>query len=386
MNDFTFQNPTTLVFGKTSTDQLPQMIEKFTEGKNILLTYGGGSIKKSGLYDRVIKLLDGYNIYELAGIEPNPRLSTVKKGVQIVKENKIDFILAVGGGSVIDGTKLIAAASTTDVDPWDIVTRKASVERAIPFGTILTISATGSEMNSGSVITNWETNEKLGWGSPHVYPKFSLLNPELLFTLPQNQTANGIIDSMSHLLEQYFNEATNTEIGDAMISGVMKAIMKAGPIAMEQPENYEARETTMLGATVALNGYLRLGYVGDWATHNLEHAVSAVYDIPHGVGLAIIFPEWMRYVSKKKPERFVKFAEDVFGIDDDTSDEDKINDAIDAISDFWSSLGAPTKLSQVGVKEEDLEVFTDKTLIYGPFGNFYKLEKEDVMAIYKAAL
>ncbi|WP_414055959.1 iron-containing alcohol dehydrogenase [Macrococcus equi] len=386
MNDFTFQNPTTLVFGKTSTDQLPQMIEKFTEGKNILLTYGGGSIKKSGLYDRVIKLLDGYNIYELAGIEPNPRLSTVKKGVQIVKENKIDFILAVGGGSVIDGTKLIAAASTTDVDPWDIVTRKASVERAIPFGTILTISATGSEMNSGSVITNWETNEKLGWGSPHVYPKFSLLNPELLFTLPQNQTANGIIDSMSHLLEQYFNEATNTEIGDAMISGVMKAIMKAGPIAMEQPENYEARETTMLGATVALNGYLRLGYVGDWATHNLEHAVSAVYDIPHGVGLAIIFPEWMRYVSKKKPERFVKFAEDVFGIDDDTSNEDKINDAIDAISDFWSSLGAPTKLSQVGVKEEDLEVFADKTLIYGPFGNFYKLEKDDIMAIYKAAL
>ncbi|WP_414047828.1 iron-containing alcohol dehydrogenase [Macrococcus equi] len=386
MNDFTFQNPTTLVFGKTSTDQLPQMIEKFTEGKNILLTYGGGSIKKSGLYDRVIKLLDGYNIYELAGIEPNPRLSTVKKGVQIVKENKIDFILAVGGGSVIDGTKLIAAVSTTDVDPWDIVTRKASVERAIPFGTILTISATGSEMNSGSVITNWETNEKLGWGSPHVYPKFSLLNPELLFTLPQNQTANGIIDSMSHLLEQYFNEATNTEIGDAMISGVMKAIMKAGPIAMEQPENYEARETTMLGATVALNGYLRLGYVGDWATHNLEHAVSAVYDIPHGVGLAIIFPEWMRYVSKKKPERFVKFAEDVFGIDDDTSNEDKINDAIDAISDFWSSLGAPTKLSQVGVKEEDLEVFADKTLIYGPFGNFYKLEKDDIMAIYKAAL
>ncbi|WP_414044661.1 iron-containing alcohol dehydrogenase [Macrococcus equi] len=386
MNDFTFQNPTTLVFGKTSTDQLPQMIEKFTEGKNILLTYGGGSIKKSDLYDRVIKLLDGYNIYELAGIEPNPRLSTVKKGVQIVKENKIDFILAVGGGSVIDGTKLIAAASTTDVDPWDIVTRKASVERAIPFGTILTISATGSEMNSGSVITNWETNEKLGWGSPHVYPKFSLLNPELLFTLPQNQTANGIIDSMSHLLEQYFNEATNTEIGDAMISGVMKAIMKAGPIAMEQPENYEARETTMLGATVALNGYLRLGYVGDWATHNLEHAVSAVYDIPHGVGLAIIFPEWMRYVSKKKPERFVKFAEDVFGIDDDTSDEDKINDAIDAISDFWSSLGAPTKLSQVGGKEEDLEVFADKTLIYGPFGNFYKLEKDDIMAIYKAAL
>lgn len=386
MNDFTFHNPTTLVFGKSSTDQLPQMIEKFTQGKNILLTYGGGSIKKTGLYDRVIKLLEGYNIVELPGIEPNPRLSTVKKGVQLVKENNIDFILAVGGGSVIDGTKLIAAASTSDVDPWDIVTRKATVENAIPFGTILTISATGSEMNAGSVITNWDTKEKLGWGSPLVAPKFSLLNPELLYTLPRNQTANGIIDSMSHLLEQYFNEATNTEIGDAMISGVMKAIMKAGPVAMEQPENYEARETTMLGATVALNGFMRMGYNGDWATHNLEHAVSAVYDIPHGVGLAILFPEWMRYVSKKSPERFVKFAEDVFAIDDETSDEDKINDAIDAISDFWSSLGAPTKLSQVGVKEEDLEVFADKTLIYGPFGNFYKLQKEDILAIYKAAL
>lgn len=386
MNDFTFQNPTTLVFGKESTDQLPQMIEKFTTGKNILLTYGGGSIKKTGLYDRVIKLLAGYNVFELAGIEPNPRLSTVKKGVQAVKDNNIDFIVAIGGGSVIDGTKLISAASTSDVDPWDIVKRKATVECAVPFGTILTISATGSEMNSGSVITNWETNEKLGWGSPLVFPKFSLLNPELLYTLPKNQTANGIIDSMSHLLEQYFNEASNTEIGDAMISGVMKAIMKAGPVAMEQPENYEARETTMLGATVALNGFMRLGYAGDWATHNLEHAVSAVYDIPHGVGLAIIFPEWMRYVSKKSPERFIKFAEDVFDVDSSLSDEEKINFGIDAISNFWTSLGAPAKLSEVGVKEEDLEVIAEKTLIYGPYGNFYKLQKEDIMSIYQAAL
>ncbi|RXK18730.1 iron-containing alcohol dehydrogenase [Macrococcus sp. DPC7161] len=387
MNDFTFYNPTQLVFGKTSTDQLADKIKQFTNGKKILITYGGGSIKRTGLYDRVMKLLAEFEVFELAGIEPNPRVETVRKGVQIVKENHIDFIVAIGGGSVIDGTKLISAASKLDNDPWDIVTKKAEVKDAVPFGVILTLAATGSEMNAGSVITNWETNEKLGWGSPFVFPKFSLLNPELTYTLPYNQTVNGIVDSMSHLIEQYFNEASNTEIGDAMISGVMKAIMKQAPIVKANPENYEVRETLMLGATVALNGFMRLGYNGDWATHNLEHAVSAVHDIPHGEGLAILFPEWMRYVSQYKPERFVKFAQDVFDVDHTLPEAEQIQYGIDQLQSFWTGIGAPSKLSHYDIKEEELATFADKTFFNGDtFGNFYPLNREAVMAIYKAAL
>lgn len=387
MNDFTFYNPTQLVFGKTSTDQLADKIKQFTNGKKILITYGGGSIKRTGLYDRVMRLLAEFEVFELAGIEPNPRVETVRKGVQIVKENHIDFIVAIGGGSVIDGTKLISAASKLDNDPWDIVTKKAEVKDAVPFGVILTLAATGSEMNAGSVITNWETNEKLGWGSPFVFPKFSLLNPELTYTLPYNQTVNGIVDSMSHLIEQYFNEASNTEIGDAMISGVMKAIMKQAPIVKANPENYEARETLMLGATVALNGFMRLGYNGDWATHNLEHAVSAVHDIPHGEGLAILFPEWMRYVSQYKPERFVKFAQDVFDVDHTLPEAEQIQYGIDQLQSFWTGIGAPSKLSHYDIKEEELATFADKTFFNGDtFGNFYPLNREAVMAIYKAAL
>lgn len=387
MNDFTFYNPTQLVFGKTSTDQLADKIKQFTNGKKILITYGGGSIKRTGLYDRVMKLLADFEVFELAGIEPNPRVETVRKGVQIVKENQIDFIVAIGGGSVIDGTKLISAASKIDNDPWDIVIKKAEVKDAVPFGVILTLAATGSEMNAGSVITNWATNEKLGWGSPFVFPKFSLLNPELTYTLPYNQTVNGIVDSMSHLIEQYFNEASNTEIGDAMISGVMKAIMKQAPIVKAEPENYEARETLMLGATVALNGFMRLGYNGDWATHNLEHAVSAVHDIPHGEGLAILFPEWMRYVSQYKPERFVKFAQDVFNVDHTLPASEQIKSGIDQLQAFWTGIGAPSKLSHYDIKEEELATFADKTFFNGDtFGNFYPLNREAVMAIYKAAL
>ncbi|TDM03770.1 iron-containing alcohol dehydrogenase [Macrococcus carouselicus] len=385
MNSFTFYNPTQLVFGKDSIEKLPQMIAQFTEGKKILMTYGGGSMKKSGLHDRIMNLLTDFEVTEFGGIEPNPRLETVKRAVQVVKENDIDFILAVGGGSVIDGTKLISAASTSDHDPWDIVTRKAIPESAVPFGTILTISATGSEMNAGSVITNWETNEKLGWGSPLVFPKFSLLNPEILYTLPENQTVNGIVDSMSHLLEQYFNEAENSAIGDAMIAGVMKQIMAAGKVALKEPQNYEARETLMLGATVALNGFMRMGYNGDWATHNLEHAVSAVHDIAHGAGLAILFPAWMKYVSEKQPARFAQFAEDVFDADSSLSEEEKIQTGIKGIEDYWTSIGAPSRLSDFNISEEDFETFAEKTLFNGPFGNFCKLDREDVLAIYQLA-
>lgn len=285
------------------------MIKQFTDGKNILLTYGGGRIKKSGLYDKVKTLLEGYKVFDLEGIEPNPRLSTVKRGVELVQSHQIDFILAIGGGSVI---------------------------------------------------TNWETNEKLGWGSPLAFPKFSLLNPELIFTLPVNQTVNGIVDSMSHLLEQYFNEAAHTAVGDAMIAGTMKEIMKAGRVALADPENYEARETLMIGATVALNGFMRLGYNGDWATHNLEHAVSAVHDIAHGAGFAILFPAWMTYVSKKSPERFEKFAEDVFNVDNSLSSGEKIKAGIEGLSSYWTSIGVPSQLSEFDIPAEDIDVFTEK--------------------------
>ncbi|MGQ4667137.1 iron-containing alcohol dehydrogenase [Metabacillus halosaccharovorans] len=387
MENFTYFNPTKLIFGKGQVEQLEAEVPKY--GRNVLLVYGGGSIKRNGLYDQVVEILNKSNLqlFELAGVEPNPRLSTVHRGVEICKEENIDFILAVGGGSVIDCTKAIAAGAKYEGDAWDIVTKKHIPTEALPFGTVLTIAATGSEMNSGSVITNWETKEKYGWGSPLTFPKFSILDPVNTFSVPKDHTVYGIVDMMSHIFEQYFHHTKNTPLQDRFCESTLKTVIEAAPKLIEDLENYELRETILYSGTIALNGQLQMGYRGDWASHNIEHAVSAVYDIPHAGGLAILFPNWMKHNLDVNVSRFVQLAVNVFDVEQTGKDDRTVAlEGIDRLRKFWSSIGAPSRLKDYNINDENIELMADKAMVNGEFGNFTKLNKEDVVAILTASL
>lgn len=387
LENFTFCNPTKLIFGKGQLEHLKKEVPKY--GKNVLLVYGGGSIKRNGLYDKVMALLQdiGANVYELSGVEPNPRISTVRKGAQICREKDIQFLLAVGGGSVIDCTKAIVAAAKYDGDPWDFVTGKVRVKDALPFGTVLTLAATGSEMDNSSVITNWETKEKYGWGSSYVYPKFSILDPENTYTVPRDQTIYGIVDMMSHVFEHYFHLEEHTELQDRMCESILITVMETAPKLLDDLENYENRATILYCGTMALNGMVSMGFEGDWATHNIEHAVSAVYDIPHGGGLAILFPNWMKHNLSVKPERFKQLAVRVFGVDPTgKSDEEAGLEGIQKLREFWNSIGAPSRLADYGIDDSQIELLADKAMAKGEFGRFKKLNRDDVLAIYRASL
>ncbi|MGM0854519.1 MAG: iron-containing alcohol dehydrogenase [Bacillota bacterium] len=387
MNEFTFYNPTKLIFGKGQVEQLKELVPQY--GEKVLVVYGGGSIKRNGLYDQVMSVLKDIDseVFELSGVEPNPRLSTVRRGVEISKENNIEFILAVGGGSVIDCTKAIAAGAKYDGDAWDLVTKKAFAKEALPFGTVLTLAATGSEMNAGSVITNWETNEKYGWGSPVTFPQFSILDPENTFTVPKDHTIYGMVDMMSHVFEQYFNNATNTPLQDRMCESVLTTVIETAPKLINDLENYELRETILYSGTIALNGMLQMGYNGDWASHNIEHAVSAVYDIPHAGGLAILFPNWMKHNLKVNPSRFAQLAERVFNVDPAGKPEEEVAlEGIKKLRGFWTSIGAPSRLADYDIDDSQLDLMADKAMVNGEFGNFNKLNKDDVLAILSASL
>ncbi|ANU12611.1 NADH-dependent alcohol dehydrogenase [Planococcus halocryophilus] len=387
LNAFSFYNPVKLIFGKGQLQAAKEELPKY--GKKVLLVYGGGSIKKNGLYDEVTQMLSeaGLEVFELAGVEPNPRISTAKKGIEICKTEGIDVLLAVGGGSVIDCTKLIACGAKYDGDAWDLVSRKAQPEDALPFGTVLTIAATGSEMNAGSVITNEETQEKYGWGSPLSFPKFSILDPTYTLSVPENHTVYGIVDMMSHIFEQYFNDATSTPVQDRMCEGVLKAVIETAPKLMDDLQSYEHRETIMFAGTMALNKFLEMGYRGDWGSHNIEHAVSAVYDIPHAGGLAILFPQWMRHNVKVNPARFAQMAVRVFDVNPEgKSEEDIAFEGIDRLSAFWTSLGAPTRLDYYDIDDSKIDSMVEKAMVYGEFGNFAKLKGEDVKEILQASL
>jgi alcohol dehydrogenase len=387
MNNFSFHNPVKLIFGKGQLEKLTEELPNY--GKKVLVVYGGGSIKKNGLYDEVMSLLDklGMEVHELAGVEPNPRISTARKGAEICKEQGIDVLLAVGGGSVIDCTKLIACAAKYDGDAWDFVSKKASPKDGLPFGTVLTLAATGSEMNAGSVITNEETEEKYGWGSPFTFPKFSILDPTYTISVPRNQTVYGIVDMMSHIFEQYFNEATNTPVQDEMCEGVLRAIIENGPKLLEDLENYDLRATILIAGTLGLNNFLRLGYQGDWASHEIEHAISAVYDIPHAGGLAIIFPHWMRHNLDINPERFARLAEKVFQVNPDGKTTKEVAlEGIDRLRLFWSSIGAPETLADYGIDHTKISIMAEKATINGNVGNFSNMNREDVEKVLIAAL
>lgn len=382
-----FKNPTKLIFGKGQLDQLKDEVIQY--GKKILLVYGGGSIKKSGLYDQVKQQLNETNIeiVELAGVEPNPRLTTVHKGIEICKEENVEFILAVGGGSVIDCSKAIAAGVKYDGDVWDIITGKAAATAALPLGTVLTLAATGSEMNAGSVITNWETNEKYGWSSLYTYPKFSISDPEFTFTVPKNQTIYGIVDMMSHVLEQYFHHTPNTPLQDRMCEAVLKTVMETAPKLINDLENYELRETILYSGTIALNGTLQMGVQGDWATHNIEHAVSAVYDIPHAGGLAILQPNWMLHVLDENLDKFKQLAIRVFDVNPTGKEDREIAvEGIEKLRVFWTSIGAPERLSDYNIDDSKLDLMADKAMARGEFGHVKVLNKEDVLTILNMSL
>lgn len=389
MDNFIFSNPTKLLFGKGQIDLLPKEVSRY--GKKILLVYGGGSIKRNGIYDQVMEKLAEIDadIFELPGVEPNPRLSTVQKGIEICKREGIDFLLAVGGGSTIDCTKAIAIGAKTDIDVWDIIMKKESASDALPLGTILTLAATGSEMNAGSVITNWEIKEKHGWGSPLVYPKFSILDPTYTFSVPKDQTIYGIVDIMSHVFEHYFHLTSNTPMQDRFCESILQTVIETAPKLLEEPENYEYREVMMLSGTYALNGMVSVGLRGDWATHNLEHAVSAVHDIPHGGGLAILFPNWMKHVlDEENVDRFKQLAIRVFNVDPTgKADKEVALAGIEELRAFWNRIGAPSRLSDYDIGEDSLELMADKAVaVREQYGVFKKLDREDSLAILQASL
>lgn len=391
MNPFQYYNPTMLIFGPGKLSLLAKQAE--TMGEKVLLVYGGGSIKTHGVYERVIQALQksGKQVFELSGVEPNPRVSTARKGIELCRNHQIDWVLAVGGGSVIDCAKAIAVGSTIDADVWDLVRSKVTARSALPLGVVLTLAATGSEMNPYSVITNWETNEKIGWGSPLAIPKFSILDPELTYTLPHDQTVYGVVDIMSHVLEQYFHHQEHTAITDGFCETILRSVIEYAPLLKDDPNNEDSRSTIMHAGTVALNGITSMGTIGDWATHNLEHAVSAIFDIPHGGGLAILFPVWIRYALDRgtAPKKVAQLGINVFGLKStDFKDELELGYAtIIALEKFWRSLGAPATLSDYQITLDDaiLESLADKTLIRGPFGRFQKLDRANIIEIYRRA-
>ena len=353
MNDFTFKIPTDIRFGKDAIECLPEELAEY--GKRVLFVYGGGSIKKTGLYDKVRELLSSFDVFELGGIEPNPKLTSVEKGTKICKEEGIDVILAVGGGSVIDASKHIACSACSSSSPWELMMDRSKIKGALPIAVVLTICATGSEMNSGAVITNEDTKEKLEINSPLLYPRLSICDPTYLFTLPARQTAAGVVDIFSHVLEQYFQPNDGAYITDALSEAVMKTVIKYGKLAIDVPDDYEARSNLMWASTLALNHLLTVGKGGGWSVHAIEHVVSAYYDITHGVGLAVITPKWMKYVlSEDNSKRFAGFARNVWGIGGD--DDMKVaKEGIKKTEQFFRALGMPNSLHEEGIGNDRID-------------------------------
>ncbi|WP_282804166.1 iron-containing alcohol dehydrogenase [Clostridium tetani] len=386
MLNFNYSIPTKIFFGKGQIEILGKEIKKY--GNKVLVVYGGGSIKKNGVYDEVVNIFKDNNInfWELSGVEPNPRITTVRKGIKMCKENDVDFILAVGGGSSIDCSKVIAAGCYYKKDPWDIVLDSSKIENAIPLGTILTLSATGSEMNAGAVITNLETNEKLGTHHPSMAPKFSILDPSYTFTVPKKHTAAGIADIMSHTFENYFSKTKEAYLQNRMAESILKTCIEYGKVAIEEPENYEARANLMWASSLAINGILSYGKETKWSVHPIEHELSAFYDITHGVGLAILTPYWMEYVLDYGTlDNFVEYGVNVWNIDDKQDKYAIANKAIEKTREYFVSLGIPSTLKEVGIEEEKLEEMAKADTRRGAVGGFRPLKEEDVLKIYKLA-
>ena len=355
MRNFDYMTPTRLIFGKGVISKLPEVMSHY--GKKVLLTYGGGSIKKIGLYDKVKELLTDCELFELPGIQPNPKYDpSVLDGVRICKEKGIDVILAVGGGSVLDCSKAIAAGAEYDGDPWDLISYKVEAKSALPIVDIITLAATGSEYDCGGVISRTETNDKIGYIDPHLYPAVSFLDPTYTFTVSKKQTAAGCADAMNHIMEQYFCE-DSTLLNDGFMEAGLKSLMINAEKCIKDPEDYTARAEMMLDCTYGCNSIYSLGNSpSGWPCHGMEHALSAYYDITHGEGLAIITPRWMKHIlSEKTVNRFVKYGVNVFGIDSSLDEFEIANRAIDATYRFFESIGIPMHLREVGIDESRID-------------------------------
>ena len=387
MQNFDYQTPTRLIFGEGVISNLPEVMKPL--GKKILMTYGSGSIKKIGLYDKVKELLAGFEIYELSDIQPNPKYDpSVLDGVRICKENGIEAILAVGGGSVLDCSKAIAAGAKYDGDPWNLISYKVMAKDALPIVDILTLAATGSEYDCGGVISRTETNDKIGYMDPHLFPVCSILDPTYTFTVSKKQTAAGCADAMNHVMEQYFAEDT-TLLNDGFCEAELKSLMENTKIALDNPEDYRARAELMLCCTYGCNGILSLGNSpSGWPCHGMEHALSAYYDITHGEGLAILTPRWMKHIlSDRTVDRFVKYGVNVFGIDKSLDKYEIADKAIEETYKFFESIGIPMHLKEVGIDESRIEEMAHHIAVNEGLENAYApLTEKDIVEILTASL
>ncbi|HVI39408.1 MAG TPA: iron-containing alcohol dehydrogenase [Anaerovoracaceae bacterium] len=391
MINFDYENRTRIVFGKDKHKIIGELIKPYAD--KVLFHYGGESIKKSGLYDEVIKSLKeaGVEAVELGGVKPNPRLSMVYEGIRLCRENKISFILAVGGGSVIDSAKAIALGVPYDGDVWDYFLTKKQPEKVLNVATILTLPATGSESSDSIVITNEKNLIKMGFSSDRNRPLFSIMNPELFFTLPKNQIANGVCDMMSHIFERYFTTTIQADVTDGLCESTLKAIMKNAKVLNEDSRNYDAWAEVSFAGTIAHNGLLGLGRSQEWACHKIEHELSALYDIAHGAGLAVIIPSWMRYAYKENINMFVQYAVNVMGVEASFRDPEAIiKEGINRLENFFVSLGLPVTLTELGIDESNFELMAKKATWFNegkeiPFGGSKKLFWKDVMEIYRLA-
>lgn len=391
MLNFDLHLPTRIIFGRDTQKQIGVLLKP--HAKKVLLHYGGSSIKKSGLYDEVIASLKESNLefVELGGVVPNPRLSLVHEGIALCKKEKVDLILAVGGGSVIDSAKAIAIGFYYNGDVWEVYENRKAITAALPVATILTIPAAGSEASNSTVITNEEKQMKLGYGSNLVRPLLSIMNPEMFFTLPKNQVANGVADMMSHIFERYFTNTLQTDLTDGLCETTLKTIMKNALLVASDPKNYDAWCQVGFAGTIAHNDLLGLGRSQDWACHGMEHELSAIYDVAHGAGLAVLTPAWMEYVYKTNINMFVQFAVNIMGVESSFREPDAIvKEGISRLREFFMKMGLPSTLAELGINQEKLELMAKKATgkEYGDehsIGGLQKLNWSDVLEIYTLA-
>lgn len=384
MENFDFFNPVKILFGKGKIAELGNHIPK---GAKILMTYGGGSIKKNGVYDQVMEALKDYNITEFGGIEPNPHFETLMKAVEIVRNEGIDFLLPVGGGSVLDGTKFIAAATYYEgEDEWDILAKRAEITKAVDLGAVLTLAATGSEMNSGGVITKAATKEKLAFGNPLLFPKFSVLDPETTFSLPMRQVTNGIVDAYVHVMEQYLTYPVNSPVQDRFAEGLLLTLIEEGPKAMaSETPDYENRANLMWAATMALNGLIGMGVKSDWATHMIGHELTAFHGLDHGVTLAIVLPGLLTKLKEERGEKLLQYAERVWNITEGTDDERKTL-AIQKTEEFFQSVGIATRLGDHNVGQDSIDTISQRFIERGYVGMLPDVAAADVAEILESRL
>lgn len=389
MNNFVYDIPVKVYFGENQLQHLGEELSKF--GTRVLLTYGGGSIKKIGLYDKVIAEIEraGLEVFELSGIEPNPRIDSVRRGAQICKDHNIDVLLAVGGGSTLDATKFMAAGACVDHDPWDFLSEKwAPITKALPIVTILTLSATGSEMDPGGVISNPETQDKIGRLAAPMLPKVSFLDPTLTYSVSPYQTACGSADMISHILEVYFNMEQDLYMLDCFMEGLLKTIIKFTPVAIEKPDDYEARANLMWASSWAINGFVNGGKRLAWSCHPIEHELSAIYDITHGLGLAIVTPRWLEYcLDETTVSKYVQFGVNVFGIDPNQEPMAIAHQAIDRLSEFlFDTLGLSRTLTEIGITAEHFPIMAKKACGGKILPGFKHLTPADVEKIFEMCL